>query len=38
MKKRAKGEEHKGAFIFSVATVAPVDFFGIHLRKIKETN
>lgn len=38
--KRAKREENKGAFIFSVATVAPVDLIGIHLRKknIKETN
>jgi hypothetical protein len=37
-RKRAKREENKGAFIFSVATVAPIDLIGIHLRKIKETN
>lgn len=39
-KKRAKREDNKGAFIFSVATVASIDIIGIHLRekKIKETN
>lgn len=36
--KRAKREENKGAFIFSAATVAPIDLIAIHLRKKNQGN